>query len=317
MSGKSIFITGGSGYIGSTVIEFAIAKGYKVTALSRRPESDTHLTSIGATPVRGDLKSLEVLTREAAKADVVINIADSISSDFGKIVAEERFAINNGAIDALADGMKGSGKALVLTAGTLFSAADPEGKETDENSPGWPKDHPFYSDIQERNLKYKDDGIRVCYLRLAPYVYGRGGSGVKLYFQNFAKTGAGMYIDDGKAVTTTVHVEDAARLYLLVAEKGKAGEKYNATSENNITQGQLAETIAKKLDVPCHSMPFKDAVAKMGDWFAAFMAAENKGSNRKAREELGWEIKAPKGILEEIGNGSYEAVANDLKKSAA
>jgi len=314
MSTKTLFITGGSGFVGSTVIETALAQGYAVTALSRTESSDDYIRSLGATPVRGDLKTHDVLTAEASKADVVINIADSIAREFGKMLPEERFAINNGATKALAEGLKGSGKPLILTSGTLYARADPEGKETDEESPGWPADHPFASVHEKDNLRYKDDGVRVCILRLAPFVYGRAGSGVKLFMQNFAKAGAGTYIDDGSARITTVHVEDAARLYLLLAGNAKAEGIYNATSETTPTHGQLAKAIAKAVGVECHAMPYKDAVANMGEWFASFISCECRASNAKAKRELGWEIRAEKGVLEEIATGSYVALAEELKK---
>jgi nucleoside-diphosphate-sugar epimerase len=316
MSSKSLFITGGSGYIGSTVIETALAQGYTITALSRSEQSDDHIRSIGATPVRGDLKTHDVLTAEAAKADVVINIADSIAREFGKMLPDERFAINNSATKALAQGLKGSGKPLILTSGTLYARSDPEGKETDEESPAWPEGegHPFASSHEKDNLAYKDDGVRVCIVRLAPYVYGRAGSGVKLFMQNFAKAGAGMYVNDGSARITTVHVEDAARLYLLLAENQKASGIYNAASETTPTQGQLAQAIAKAIGVECHAMPYKDAAAKMGDWFATFLSCECRASNKKAKEELGWQIRAEKGVLEDIESGSYVGLAEQLKQ---
>ena len=94
MSHPSIFITGGSGYIGSRIVEFAIADGYAVTALSRSEASDTKLSDLGATPVRGDLTTLDVLTREAAKADVVISMADSIAGNYG-MSQDERIRINS------------------------------------------------------------------------------------------------------------------------------------------------------------------------------------------------------------------------------
>jgi nucleoside-diphosphate-sugar epimerase len=91
---QSIFITGGSGYIGSKIVEFAIADGYSVNALSRSEGSDTKLRNLGATPIRGDLTTLDVLTQEAAKADIVISMADSIAGNYG-MSQDERIRINS------------------------------------------------------------------------------------------------------------------------------------------------------------------------------------------------------------------------------
>ncbi|KAF2624725.1 NAD(P)-binding protein, partial [Macroventuria anomochaeta] len=292
---KSMFITGGSGYIGSCLIAHAIASSYTVTALSRTPTSDTKLSALGATPVRGSLSSHAILTAQASKADIVVSIADSITGDYS-ISKEERFRINDAANDALAEGLRGTGKALVLTSGSLIAAAD-EGRETDESS---------------SNKKYVGMGVRACHILLAPYVYGRGGSGVGLFMGMWKRAGSGMKVDGGEKYTTVVHVDDAVRLYLLVAERGGAGEAYNATAQNNITQGQLAEAICKAIDVPCKLLRYREAVPKVGEFLASFLSVENRASNRKAREELGWEIKE-KGILEDIETGSYVEVAEALK----
>ncbi|KAF2644258.1 putative NAD dependent epimerase/dehydratase [Massarina eburnea CBS 473.64] len=316
MSSPKLFITGGSGYIGSVVIEYALADGYIVTALSRAEPSDAKLQKLGATPVRGDLESFDVLESEAAKADVVINMADSMASDH-TLSMDERFAINNGAIAALAAGLKGSGKPLIFTGGSLQAAADPRGKETDESSPGWPEDHPLGWTLRgwRKSLVHAENGVGAMYVRLAPYVYGRGKSGVALFMGMWSRAGAGFFIDEGKARTTTIHVEDAARLYLLLAQKGWAGESYNGTSETHVTQGEIARAICRSINVPCHSLSCQEAASRGP--LANFFSAENRASNKKAREELGWEIKAEKGILDEIRTGSYVRVAEKLRKADA
>jgi nucleoside-diphosphate-sugar epimerase len=220
---RSLFITGGSGYIGLTLIKHALRSDYTIRALSRSSTSDAKLSALGATPVRGDLTSHSLLTHEASQADVVISIADAIAGDYS-ISKEERFKVNDAATDALAEGLKGSGKPLLLTGGSLAVAPDPSGAETNESSPLWPEDHWLHHDLEDATKRYVEMGVRICHIRLAPYVYGRGGSGVKGFMGMWAKAGAGMVIDGGSKRTTAVHVDDAVRLYLLVAEKGKAGE---------------------------------------------------------------------------------------------
>lgn len=325
MPQQTIFITGASGYIGSLVAKHAISRGYTVRALSRTSSSDTKLSSLGAVPIRGDLTSHSLLTHEASSADMVLSLADSLAGSYGKITQEERFKVNNAAISALAKGLEGSGKALVVTSGSLYSAADPQGKETDEASPGWPGGY-FGTDAhgtalgegsEHVALAAKEKGVRVCVVRLAPWVYGRGGSGVKLFMQGGVAAGEMIYVGDGAARTTTVHVDDAARLFLLVAEKGRAGEVYNTTAETNVTFKQLAEAMGKAIGVPVRSQSYEDFEKKMGPFFTKFLSSENRASNRKAREELGWTVEAQKGILEEIADGSYGSVAEELRKAKA
>ena len=312
---KVIFITGGSGYIGSVIIEYAIEQGYTVNALSRSESSDTKLSTLGANPVRGDIKSLDVLTREASKADIVINMADAIASNYS-ISQDERWATNFAANDALAEGVKGTSKPLLITSGALAAQPHPDDEETDESSPGWPEGHIYARGFESNRQRYLDQGIHVCYVRLAPYVYGRAGSGVRLFMDMWGPCGAGVSVDPGTALTTSVHVEDAARLYLLIGEKGRAGESYNATSETDIPQKSICETICKNLGIPCKELELEDAKAKLGDFLAIFLTAKCRASSKKAREELGWKVQAEKGILEDIASGSYVGVVKEVKKDS-
>jgi len=206
---ERLFITGASGYVGSVVTELAIAEGYDVYALSRTETSDAKLRSLGAVPVRGDLTLLDVLRRESAEADVVIHLATAYTLGVGPY--EAVMPVDIAAVDAIADALAGTGKPLVVTSGTLSAAADPTGAETTEASP--PEPNPINTRIkcEQHALALASRGIRVTGVRLAPYVYGRGGSGVKLFMGMSAQAGSVTCVDGGKNHTTVVHVNDAAR----------------------------------------------------------------------------------------------------------
>jgi nucleoside-diphosphate-sugar epimerase len=125
----------------------------------------------------GDLKSLDVLRQEAQQADAVIHLATAY--EFGQPDYDVYLPIDSAAADALAEGLEGTNKPLIATSGTLLYAADPSGKETNEDSP-------LVADPILTRGKFDDyvlslvktKGINVKLVRLAPFVYGRGGSGV-------------------------------------------------------------------------------------------------------------------------------------------
>ncbi|KAI1087340.1 putative NAD dependent epimerase/dehydratase [Rostrohypoxylon terebratum] len=312
---KTIFITGAHGYIGTSLTRLALTSPspqYTVRGLSRNALSDAKLTSLGATPVRGDLTNLSLLRDEAAAADIVIHLADPFDHDLSRgydhVVRAQRAIA-----DAFADGMAGTGKPLVMTSGTLMAAPDPTGGETDETAP-YPE-YPFISRhlVEQYDLSLARKGIRVSSIRLAPYVYGHGGSGVRMFMQISIGKGEVIVVDGGKAVTSTVHVDDAARLYLLAAEKAPAGSLYNATNATNITNLELAEAISEVTGVPVKQYTFAEAAEKIGPFFARFLCSSSRASSAKAKKELGWEIKEKVGILEDIKHGSYVAVAKEME----
>jgi len=307
-----IFITGASGYIGSVLTTLCVSEGHTVHALSRTPKSDEYLSSLGAVAIRGDLTTHDVLTREAHLADITINIADAIAGMMGKIDDAERTRINNGALTALAKGIDGTYKKLILTSGSLFAAADPSGAETNEESPGW-EGMPFGVGLESMFPELMTRGLNVNVVRLAPWVYGRGGSGVKLFMTGAAQAGVMTYVDDGAKRTSSVHVDDAARLYYLIATKAPPREAYNATSQTDVTFKQLAEAMGKTLGVKVESLGFEEMKEAAGVFLARFLSLENRGSNEKARRELGWKIEEKKGILEEIEKGSYVQLGAELR----
>jgi RNA polymerase sigma-70 factor (ECF subfamily) len=149
----------------------------------------------------------------------------------------------------------------------------------------------------------------VSAIRLPPYVYGRGGSFfVPMLMQMAAKAGESVYVDDGRLRTSDVHVDDAAALFLLAAREAKAGDVFNGTGSTTVTLRELAEAIGAALKLPARSVSREEAEARWGQFLTAFVQFENRPSNRKAVQQLGWQ---PKGIdmLTDIRSGSYRKLA--------
>ena len=65
----NVFITGGTGLIGSAVVAELLSHGHDVVGLARSERSAETLRSVGAVPHAGDLGDLEALRSGAAQAD--------------------------------------------------------------------------------------------------------------------------------------------------------------------------------------------------------------------------------------------------------
>ena len=93
----NVFLTGGTGLIGSAVVAELLANDHSILALARSEASALALKSAGAEPVRGDLADLDALRSGAAESDGVIHLA--FSHDFSspdaiaRAVAEESSAL--------------------------------------------------------------------------------------------------------------------------------------------------------------------------------------------------------------------------------
>jgi uncharacterized protein YbjT (DUF2867 family) len=73
----NVFVTGGTGTIGSAAVAELLANGHTVLALARSASSEQTLKEAGAEVLRGELANLEVLRTGAAESDGVISLAFS------------------------------------------------------------------------------------------------------------------------------------------------------------------------------------------------------------------------------------------------
>ena len=73
-----IFLTGGTGYIGSAVLDALVRAGHRVDALVRNTEKAAQVHARGAHPVLGDLANAASYAYAAAAADGVVHAASGL-----------------------------------------------------------------------------------------------------------------------------------------------------------------------------------------------------------------------------------------------
>ncbi len=307
-----IFITGASGYIGRVVTEQAMRAGHEVLALVRSESGLQTVRELGATPIPGDLNSIGTLEGTAAETDAVLHLA--FVHDWNLNFADV-LGIEIRAVETLAAGLRGTGKPLVISSATALAEPSPVGEETDE----WaPTSNTFILKdrikAERACMALSDKGARVIAMRLPPYVHGRGGSSfIPMLMKGAAERGVSAYVNDGSKRTSAVHVEDAARAYLLAIEKGEAGSVFNCTSETGITTRSLAEAIGEAVGVPAKGYSRVETERLWGTFLTAFFDYENRASSARLREQLGWQPQARYGLLEDITQGSYTELSKNLR----
>ena len=76
-----VFLTGASGYIGSSVLRSLIAHGHAVTAVVRSDEKAAAVRDAGGTALVEDVTDTDIVERLAHEADAVVHTASAQDVD--------------------------------------------------------------------------------------------------------------------------------------------------------------------------------------------------------------------------------------------
>ncbi|KAH8814512.1 hypothetical protein DL96DRAFT_415039 [Flagelloscypha sp. PMI_526] len=241
-----VFITGGSGLIGSYIVEQLVAAGHTVTSLARSDASASKLTSLGATPVRGTHTELSILAENAAAADAVIHCAFNhgiFLQPNGIVQANEE---DRAAITAMCDALvsSGSGKTFINSSGLISNIAGDEFSAKAEGP------HALRALSEKILLGYSERGIRTINIRLATIVHSATSEHPFITGQIAAakKNGFVGYVGEGSNVWPAVHAKDAGALYALAltSDKIKSGSNLNGIAEGGVQRRRLPSSLQRR-----------------------------------------------------------------------
>jgi len=292
-----VFLTGATGFVGSTIVPELINAGHQVLGLTRSDAGARSLTAAGAEVHRGNLDDLETLRRGAAKSDGVIHCAfdhSAFGSDFSKFV--EVCEKDKRAIEALGDALTESDRPLVITSGTGMGNAVPGEPATEDY---FDPNHPNPRRGSEiAGAAVSERGVNVSVVRL-PQVHDTVKQGLITYAVQVAREkGASAYIGEGLNRWPAAHVLDVAHLYRLALEKHEAGSRYNAVAEEGVSMREIAEVIGRGLKVPVVSLSQEEAQAHFG-WLAMFAGVDMPASSAITQQRLGWHPTGP-GLIADL-----------------
>lgn len=276
-----VLVTGGSGFIGSHVVDKLRDKGvnvrvYDMVMPSYRNDIEHY---------QGSILDIEALGMAMGGIDVIFHLA--AVADVKEVFEEPHYseAINvRGTINVLEAARKGNIK-RVIYGSTTWVYSDAEETVVDESTP-LPAPSHLYTATKLAGEYYcqaysKLYGPEVTILRYGiPYgPRARDGAVIPIFVRKALNSEPLTLAGDGSQFRKFIYVEDLAEGNVLALKSAAKNKTYNLDGRERITIKQIAETIQKILgNVKIDYVP-----ARPGDFSGKEVSSE------LAKKELGWE----------------------------
>jgi nucleoside-diphosphate-sugar epimerase len=289
----NVFVTGGTGTIGSAVVTELLAHDHRVLALARSDRSAEALEAAGAGVLRGDLSDVDVLLRGADATDGVVSLA--FGRDYGDPAAIAASVTEEGvAVRTLGERLVGSGRPFAVVSGTPWIP----GRVSTEADP-----IPTGEGLGERGttvewaLALSERGVRSVSVRMPRTVHADGEGGFAGLLTDLARrTGVSAYPGDGTQRWPAVHAADAASLFRIALERAPGGSAWHAVGDEGDAVRDIAEVIGRRLGLPVEPRP----VEHFGP-FGPIFAMDQPSSSAYTQQQLGWR-PVHAALLEDLEN---------------
>jgi len=283
-----ILVTGGSGFIGSHVVDILLAHGHEPRIFDIVPSP--YAAADKMETFAGDLLDLDALRGAARGCEAIIHLA--AVSDVNEVVRDPSHAelVNARGTEVMLEAALLEKIARVLYASTVWVYGGATGEEPlDEETSLVPPAH-FYTATKlagELFCHSFDElyGLEQTILRFGiPYGPRARASTVVAQFVSRALAGKSLTVTgDGAQTRQFVYVEDLAEGVVEALAPVAAGRTYNLVGSEQVSVRQIAETVQQLVgDVPIVHVDDRPA-----DLRSSAISGERAG------RELGWRVETP------------------------
>jgi nucleoside-diphosphate-sugar epimerase len=234
-----VFITGGTGFIGSRLTEKLISENHEVTLLVRNPSAALFTGNDKVNIIKGELSNKSALLEGMKDCEWVFHMAAWVKPTYKdpKIVT----GINiDGTVNVFDAALESHVKKVVFTSTGGTMSFSPDGNPVDESTNQDPILHTLYektkAEAEKIAIDYSKKGLAVITVN-PTRVYGPG----KLTESNSMTKIIRLYIKglwrimpgSGKSIGNYVFIDDVVEGHILAARFGRSGERYILGGENH------------------------------------------------------------------------------------
>ncbi|MGE0320917.1 MAG: NAD-dependent epimerase/dehydratase family protein [Polyangiaceae bacterium] len=245
---KRAMVTGGCGFLGSSIVRLLLERGVEVSVLALPNEPTDNLAGLDVEIQRGNVLDLEACRRAVSGVDTLFHAA-AIYKSF-MLDPRPMYEVNlRGTFNMLEAARRADVERTIYTASIVSLGRPAPGRLGDESSAYEAWDVEMHYSRSKYHSREVAEGFAAWGMDVRVVC-----PGAVLGPGDIAPTPTGQTVINtlqtpGPAVTTDggmsyVDVRDAARVHILAAEKGRAGERYIATA-HNLSNADLMRAIMK------------------------------------------------------------------------
>jgi len=247
-----IFMTGGTGFVGSYLTKKLTENGHEVTILTRSARRSRELPA-GAAMLEGDPKVAGPWQQKVAEHDAVINLAGTSvftvwTAKNRQLILDSRVLTTRNVVDALATAA-GKDITLISASAVGYYGGRTDDEVLDEES------RPGSDFLTEVSLKWEgeakraeDFGARVLLTRFG-IVLGKNGGALEKMLPAFRKC-LGSPLGSGEQWFSWIHQQDLANVMLFLLGRRNVTGPVNCTAPEPVTNRELVKTLSRVLGCP-------------------------------------------------------------------
>lgn len=240
MTSHSIFITGGSGYVGRNLIRHFISHGHRVVALARSDKAAATITGLGAEVRRGDLFDTDLADAMAGCDWLIHAAADTDHNNRSRTQYRTNVDGTNHVLNSARQA--GIQRALYISTESVLLDGRPLHQATE--------DHPLptkaigqYSRskaiAEQKALALASDDFHVVVVR-PRFVWGRDDTTALPQLVAAAQSGQLAWIDGGNYRTSTTHIQNLCHGIALALQHGHNGDVYFLSDDEPVVFREFA-----------------------------------------------------------------------------
>ncbi|MGC1403890.1 MAG: TIGR01777 family oxidoreductase [Thermodesulfobacteriota bacterium] len=246
-----IFITGGTGFVGSHLTRQLTGQGHQVTLLTRSIKPGRSLPP-GAAYLEGDPTRPGPWQDKVASHEVVINLAGASifhrwTDDYKKSLYDSRIRTTRNIVAALS--LRKSQETALLNASAVGYYGFHQDEDLDEEAP--PGDDflaTLSRDWENEAKRAADAGVRVILCRFGIVLGEKGGALDQMV--TIFKKGLGSPLGSGQQWFSWIHQQDLSAILLFLVRQKEVSGAVNCTSPFPVRNQELTKILGEVLRKP-------------------------------------------------------------------